>query len=42
MVRAANEPAIRFYWKFGFERRRRVPGYYENGGDAWRMELVLP
>ncbi len=41
MVRTANESAIRFYKRFGFVRTRTVRGYYEEGGDAWRMSLRL-
>ncbi|MEO8131150.1 MAG: GNAT family N-acetyltransferase, partial [Bryobacteraceae bacterium] len=41
MVRINNEPAIRFYRRFGFVRSRTVRGYYENGGDAWRMRTLL-
>ena len=41
MVRTTNESAIRFYKQFGFIRTRTVRGYYENGGDGWRMSLRL-
>jgi [ribosomal protein S18]-alanine N-acetyltransferase len=37
MVRPDNLAAIRLYRRFGFRRVRRVPGYYEDGGDAWLM-----
>lgn len=36
-VRLDNKAAIRLYRKFGFERVRRVNGYYEDGSPAWRM-----
>ena len=42
MVRIKNASAIRFYQRFGFRRMRRVNGYYEDGGDAWRMRLQPP
>jgi ribosomal-protein-alanine N-acetyltransferase len=38
-VRVSNEPAIRFYEKFGFERTRLEPSYYSDGEDAWLMKL---
>lgn len=41
MVRITNESAIRFYRRFGFVRTRTVRGYYEAGGDAWRMSWKL-
>jgi len=41
MVRISNESAIRFYRRFGFIRSRTVRGYYEDGGDAWRMKTLL-
>jgi ribosomal-protein-alanine N-acetyltransferase len=39
MVSTANEPALRFYERFGFTRVRRVARYYGAGRDAWRMRL---
>jgi [ribosomal protein S18]-alanine N-acetyltransferase len=36
-VRLENKAAIRLYRKLGFERVRRVNGYYEDGAPAWRM-----
>jgi [ribosomal protein S18]-alanine N-acetyltransferase len=36
-VRLENEAAIRLYRKLGFQRVRRVNGYYEDGAPAWRM-----
>lgn len=33
-VRESNEPAIALYRRFGFEPRRLVPGYYEDGEAA--------
>ena len=41
MVRVTNESAIRFYRRFGFIRSRTLRGYYEDGGDAWRMSWKL-
>lgn len=38
-ARATNEDAIAFYDHLGFERRRRIDNYYEDGGDA--LYLVL-
>jgi ribosomal-protein-alanine N-acetyltransferase len=36
-VRLENEAAIRLYRKLGFQRVRRVNGYYEDGAPALRM-----
>jgi ribosomal-protein-alanine N-acetyltransferase len=36
-VRATNAAAIRFYRHFGFDPVKRVPEYYEDGGDAIMM-----
>jgi [ribosomal protein S18]-alanine N-acetyltransferase len=41
MVGTENEPALRFYERFGFTRVRRVKRYYGPGRDAWRMRLEL-
>jgi ribosomal-protein-alanine N-acetyltransferase len=40
-VRVSNQDAIRLYLRFGFRRVRRVPGYYEDGEDGWRMRKML-
>jgi ribosomal-protein-alanine N-acetyltransferase len=40
-VREGNEGAIRLYRRFGFERRRRIRGYYGNGEDALVMVYHL-
>ena len=42
MVSVANEPALRFYQRFGFTRVRKVARYYGKGRDAWRMRLKPP
>jgi ribosomal-protein-alanine N-acetyltransferase len=39
-VRLENKAAIGLYRKLGFERVRRVNGYYEDGAPAWRMRRV--
>ena len=36
-VRVENKRAIALYRAFGFQRVRRINGYYEDGGPAWRM-----
>jgi ribosomal-protein-alanine acetyltransferase len=41
MVRTDNDAAIRLYAAAGFASRGIVPGYYEDGGDARRMETRL-
>ena len=33
-VREGNDPAISLYRSHGFEHRRTVPGYYDDGEDA--------
>lgn len=38
-VKAHNDVAVKFYEKFGFEIDRKVPGYYEDGSDAFVMFL---
>ncbi len=42
MVSTANEPALRFYLRFGFIRVRKVANYYGARRDAWRMRFKLP
>ena len=37
VVRVSNQPALAFYEKYGFEPKRRVPHYYEDGGDGIAM-----
>ena len=41
MVRSTSDEAISFYRGFGFKRLRKVPGYYQEGGDAVRMRKRL-
>jgi [ribosomal protein S18]-alanine N-acetyltransferase len=36
-VRLGNNAAIGLYRRVGFQRVRRVNGYYEDGAAAWRM-----
>ena len=36
-VKAHNTVAVSFYEKFGFKIDRKVPGYYEDGSDAYVM-----
>ena len=40
-VRTDNKPAIALYEERGYRRRKREPGFYENGMDAWRYEKPL-
>jgi [ribosomal protein S18]-alanine N-acetyltransferase len=36
-VRTGNRGAQRFYEGYGFQKTRRIPRYYEDGADGWRM-----
>jgi ribosomal protein S18 acetylase RimI-like enzyme len=38
-ARATNMGAIEFYEHLGFERRRKIENYYEDGGDAYYLKL---
>jgi ribosomal protein S18 acetylase RimI-like enzyme len=38
-ARTTNEPAIGFYRHLGFEVKRRIDNYYEDGGDAYYLKL---
>ena len=41
MVRVTNDQARAFYERYGFEKVRKAPRYYEDGGDGWRMAKKL-
>ncbi|PSP83402.1 GNAT family N-acetyltransferase [Halobacteriales archaeon QS_1_68_17] len=38
-ARATNEDAIEFYRHLGFDIKRRIDNYYEDGGDAFYLKL---
>ena len=38
-ARTTNEEALTFYRRLGFETKRRVDNYYEDGGDAYYLQL---
>ncbi len=38
-ARTTNESALRFYEHLGFEVKRRINNYYEDGGDAYYLKL---
>jgi len=38
-ARTSNENALQFYEHLGFEIKRRIDGYYEDGGDAYYLKL---
>ena len=38
-ARTTNEDAVGFYEHLGFEVRRRIDNYYEDGGDAFYLAL---
>lgn len=42
-VRTDNRSAIALYERRGYVRIARLPGFYEDGGDAWRyVKLLTP
>lgn len=41
MVDVDNQPGLRFYEQYGFERSKRVKRYYGAGRDGWRMCFTL-
>jgi ribosomal-protein-alanine N-acetyltransferase len=38
-ARTTNDDALEFYRSLGFEIKRRIDGYYEDGGDAYYLQL---
>jgi ribosomal protein S18 acetylase RimI-like enzyme len=38
-ARTTNRDALSFYEHVGFEVKRRIDGYYEDGGDAYYLRL---
>ena len=38
-ARTTNEGALKFYRSLGFEVKRHIDGYYEDGGDAYYLQL---
>jgi ribosomal protein S18 acetylase RimI-like enzyme len=38
-ARTTNRAALSFYEHIGFEVKRRIDGYYEDGGDAYYLRL---
>ena len=41
VVKVTNDKARAFYERYGFEKVRRAPRYYEDGADGWRMARNL-
>ena len=37
-----NKGALRLYERLGFIRSKRLPKYYLNGNDAFRLKLWIP
>ena len=37
----SNGAALRLYEKLGFVRDKRLPSYYLNGSDAFRLKMIL-
>lgn len=40
-MRPANQVALQLYRKYGFDVKRRRPAYYNDGDDAWVMEVSV-
>jgi ribosomal protein S18 acetylase RimI-like enzyme len=40
-VAHGNKAALALYDKLGYVHARNLPGFYEDGQDAWRMEKAL-
>ncbi|MFB6297868.1 MAG: GNAT family N-acetyltransferase [Salinirussus sp.] len=38
-ARTTNREALQFYRELGFDVRRRIDSYYEDGGDAYYLKL---
>lgn len=38
-ARTTNEEALSFYERLGFDIKRRIENYYEDGGDAYYLQL---
>jgi len=38
-ARTTNQEALEFYRSLGFEKKRRIDAYYEDGGDAYYLQL---
>jgi len=38
-ARTTNRDALAFYESLGFEVKQRIEGYYEDGGDAYYLQL---
>ncbi|WP_049920808.1 GNAT family N-acetyltransferase [Halopiger djelfimassiliensis] len=38
-ARTSNENALQFYEHLGFDIKRRIDNYYEDGGDAYYLKL---
>jgi ribosomal-protein-alanine N-acetyltransferase len=41
VVKVTNHHARAFYERYGFEKARKAPRYYEDGADGWRMAKDL-
>ena len=41
VVKATNDTARAFYERYGFQKTRKAPRYYEAGADGWRMAKRL-
>ena len=41
-IQASNLGAIDLYEKLGFMKEEKLPRYYLNGGDAFRLKLWCP
>jgi len=41
MVKSTNDQARALYERYGFEKGKKAPRYYEDGVDGWRMAKRL-
>ena len=40
-VRKSNDPAIKFYMRYGFQSTNLLPNFYTDGEDGFKMRRFL-